>query len=95
MTNKPDYTCSYSDDGRWPLIRPENEAAQREFDDNVREYSYHLQRWNNHDGSSEWFKPKHNEPAIFLNPKHDCNELVRKLQERGFVLVLEDNRIKT
>ena len=84
----PDFTCCYSSQGL-PLIRPENERAQNEFDDNVAEYSYHLQRWYNADGTSEWFKPSFSEPAIFLNPKHDCNELVIKLRNKGFRLVLE------
>ena len=83
----PDYTCCYSSQGL-PLIRPENARAQKEFDDNVAEYSYHLQRWYNADGTSEWFKPNFSEPAIFLNPKHDCNELVVKLRNKGFRLVL-------
>jgi hypothetical protein len=48
-----------------------------------------LQRWYNADGTSEWFKPNFSEPAIFLNPKHDCNELVVSLETKASDLCLK------
>jgi hypothetical protein len=103
MDTKVDFTCSYHEEGNWHLIRPENEAAQKELDDNLGEYAPYLMRWYDHNGDSWWIRvapgrqhawtTKGNSP-IYTNLKRDPNELVKKLFEKGFKLALDKTNWK-
>ena|SRR6266508_954514 len=92
---KPDFDFSFYFKGQQLLVRPENEAAQRELDSNVAAYSRYIVRFREMDGSSFWLRPEGEKSAIFVKPGGDLNELGELLTSKGFKLARVEYLDKT